>query len=79
MLSDTVEIEQTFGDQINYVALNVENGKWTPEMLQYGVDGIPHFVFLDASQSVQGTAVGRLPRRILEGHTCHVIITLLLM
>eukprot|EP00210_Caulerpa_lentillifera_P007943 g7582.t1 len=66
MLPDTLSAEAKYKDQINFVALNVENGKWTPEMLEYGVDGIPHFSFLDSEQTSQGTAIGRLPKRILD-------------
>jgi len=66
MLPDTLSIEEEFKDDINFVVLNVENAKWTPEILEYNVDGIPHFEFLDSDQTSRGTAVGRLPKKILE-------------
>lgn len=74
MLPDTLQIEKEYKDEINFVALNVENAKWTPEMLEYGVDGIPHFLFLDSKQTSQGTAIGRLPRRALAGKTSWILV-----
>lgn len=66
MLPDAIALEAQYAGKVNYVTLNVENTKWVPEMLQYNVDGIPHFEFLDAQQNEQAVAIGRLPRKVLE-------------
>ena len=36
-------------------------------MAEYGVGGVPHFVFMDGNNEPLAAAVGRLPRKVLEG------------
>ncbi len=59
------DLRQTYGNQVNFVMLNIDNDKWLPEMLQYRVDGIPHFVYFDPSHAPVATAIGEQPRAIL--------------
>lgn len=56
----------TFSDKVNFVMINVDDPRYTDELDEFGVDGIPHFVFLDKDKNEQGFVVGRLPRRILS-------------
>ncbi|CAI0554333.1 unnamed protein product [Linum tenue] len=39
--------------------------QWEQELDEFGVEGIPHFAFLDRDGNEEGNVVGRLPRRYL--------------
>ncbi len=65
MAPDIQALEANYANRVNFVMLNVDNTKWLPEMLNYRVDGIPHFEFLDAQSLEKGAAIGELPRTIL--------------
>ncbi|KAI8535466.1 hypothetical protein RHMOL_Rhmol10G0176500 [Rhododendron molle] len=52
-----------FRDRVNFVMLNVDNTKWEQELDEFGVEGIPHFAFLDKKGNEEGNVVGRLPRQ----------------
>ncbi|PPS06884.1 hypothetical protein GOBAR_AA13767 [Gossypium barbadense] len=55
-----------FRDRVNFVMLNVDNTKWEQELDEFGVEGIPHFAFLDKDGNEEGNVVDRLPRKYLQ-------------
>ncbi|HIK43605.1 MAG TPA: thioredoxin family protein [Leptolyngbyaceae cyanobacterium M65_K2018_010] len=65
MAAEMADLKATYGEQVNFVMLNVDNNKWLPEMVQYRVDGIPHWVYLDPQADPVGSAIGEQPRVIL--------------
>lgn len=65
MAPDIQALKTTYANRVNFVMLNVDNTKWLPEMLNYRVDGIPHFEFISASGTEKGAAIGELPQAIL--------------
>lgn len=65
MAPDMQQLKEDYGKRVNFVMLNVDNTKWLPEMLNYRVDGIPHFEFLSGESLERGAAIGEIPRSIL--------------
>ncbi len=68
MAPELNEIKQKYENQLNFVMLNVDNSKWLPEILNYRVDGIPHFVFLDHQALAIAQSIGEIPRGIMEAN-----------
>ncbi|BAF13301.1 thioredoxin-like protein HCF164, chloroplastic [Oryza sativa Japonica Group] len=60
---DVYKVEQQYKDRVNFVMLNVDNTKWEQELDEFGVEGIPHFAFLDKEGNEEGNVVGRLPKQ----------------
>ena len=65
MAPDIAQLEQQYAESVNFVMLNVDNTKWLPEILQYRVDGIPHFVFLNKEGETIAQTIGAQPRTIM--------------
>lgn len=66
MAPELKEIKHKYEDRLNFVMLNVDNSKWLPEILNYRVDGIPHFVFINDKGTAIAQSIGEIPSAILE-------------
>lgn len=73
MADDIQSLKAQFADQVNFVMLNVDNSKWLPEILKFDVDGIPHFVFLDAGGEALASTIGQQPRQILANNLAALV------
>jgi thiol-disulfide isomerase/thioredoxin len=65
MAPELAALKQTYGKDVNFVMLNVDNDKWLPEVAHYKVDGIPHFLYLDQKAEVRAQAIGKQPSNIV--------------
>ena len=68
MAKDLAALKTTYGERVNFVMLNVDNGKWLPEVLKYRVDGIPHFVYLDEAGTTTAQSIGEQPLPVMEAN-----------
>jgi thiol-disulfide isomerase/thioredoxin len=68
MAKDLGELKQEYGNSVNFVMLNVDNTKWLPEILNYRVDGIPHFVFLGTDGKSIAQAIGEQPHQVMQAN-----------
>jgi thiol-disulfide isomerase/thioredoxin len=66
MAGDLATLKQEYQQDVNFVMLNVDNSKWLPEVLNYGVDGIPHFIFLNNQGSAIASTIGEQPLSIFQ-------------
>ena len=73
MAGEMFDLREAYGDRANFVMLNVDNTKWLPEMSQYRVDGIPHFVYLNPEGEATAEAVGEIPRAYMEANLVALI------
>ena len=64
MAPSVYDLEGKYNEDVNFVMLNIDNTKWTPEVTEYGVGGIPHIEFLDDSGASQATVIGRIPAEV---------------
>ena len=68
MAPELEEIRQKYTQNTNFVMLNVDNSRWLPELVEYRVDGIPHFVFLDREGTEVGQTIGEVPKSIMAAN-----------
>ncbi|ELR99725.1 thioredoxin family protein [Gloeocapsa sp. PCC 73106] len=76
MAPDLAVIKQQYADAIDFVMLNVDNPKWLPEVLRYRVDGIPHFVFVNAQGEAIAQSIGEQPPTVMQSNLDALIANL---
>lgn len=66
MASVVNEMHHKYGDKINLVMLNIDEPRWTQQVEEFGVTGVPQFTFLDSNHEMVKTLVGRVPEKIFD-------------
>lgn len=54
-----------FGDQVNFVMLNIDDPQWSPQMRQFGVTGIPHLALVQPDHTLVDRWIGKVPAGVL--------------
>ena len=65
MSSTVTKLHQQYGQQINFVMLDIDNPQWARQVEYYRATGIPQFSLLDSSGQSVDTWVGKVPSSIL--------------
>ncbi len=66
-MSGTVaQLHEQYGDQINFVMLDIDNPRWSSQVAAYGASGVPQFTLLDATHQEVDTLVGKVPKPIFQ-------------
>lgn len=68
LLPTELALSKEYSGDINFVVLNIDNTKWSQERVEYAVQGIPHFVFIDETGKSLTAAVGNVPEKVLRGN-----------
>jgi thiol-disulfide isomerase/thioredoxin len=68
MAAPLAQLKKQYGNSVNFVMLNVDNSKWLPEILNYRVDGIPHFIFFNSQGEAIGQSIGEQPGSIMAAN-----------
>lgn len=59
-------LHQKYGENVNFVMLNVDDPMWSKQIKNYGANSIPYLVFLSAEREVKEVLVGKPPERVIE-------------
>ncbi len=66
-MSATVEdLHRRYGEQINFVMLDIDDPRWAGQIEQYSATGVPQFTLLNSAQQSVETWVGKVPKSIFS-------------
>ncbi len=71
--TDVYNVERGFNGRVNFVALDIDDPKWSSKLDQFSVDSVPHFEFIDANGQSRGSMVGKMPREVLTSKTAALL------
>ncbi|MDY6803424.1 MAG: thioredoxin domain-containing protein [Cyanobacteriota bacterium] len=59
-------LHQQYGENVNFVMLNVDDPIWSEQIKNYGASSIPYLVFVTAELEVKEVLVGKPPEKVIE-------------
>ena len=65
MSSTVADLHHQYGDNINFVMLDIDDPQWASQIADYSASGVPQFTLLDSHNSEVKTWVGKVPKTIL--------------
>ncbi|MGD1897638.1 MAG: thioredoxin domain-containing protein [Phormidesmis sp.] len=66
-MSATVDaLHNQYGEQINFVMLDIDDPQWADEVEVFGASGVPQFTLLDSEYQPVQTWVGKVPKLIFK-------------
>ncbi len=68
------KLHDKYGEQVNFVMLDVDDPQFEPQLLEYDVNGLPQITFLSANATDSKTLVGMIPERAIAQNLEQLII-----
>merc|ERR1711998_397891 len=66
MAPKMARIEAEYGRRVNFVAIDGDRPENDDLISTFGVDGIPHFAFIDSSGDVRTALIGLIPSEVFK-------------
>lgn len=60
------QLHRDYGDRVGFVMVDIDDPQWREPVQAHHVMGVPHWVALDRGRSVVATAVGEVPRPVMQ-------------
>lgn len=65
MAPTILDLHAQYGNQLNFVMLNIDDPQWRSQVDQFQINGVPEYFLLNAKQSIQRSFIGRVPYDIM--------------
>jgi thiol-disulfide isomerase/thioredoxin len=59
-------LHHRYGEQVNFVMLNIDDPRWNQQIEQFQVSGVPQITLLRPDHSIIDSFVGKVPRSVLD-------------
>ncbi|MEO1591005.1 MAG: thioredoxin domain-containing protein [Cyanobacteria bacterium J06632_22] len=73
MSSTVAQLHEQYGDQVNFVMLDIDDPRWASQIAAYGASGVPQFTLLDSTHHEVDTLVGKVPKPIFQNLFAQVL------